>query len=398
MKNSHNNKKRVLIVAVDFKPLKGGVAEFSYQMARGFTNLGADILVLSPYYSGIETEDEQLDMKIKRTWPPFAAGRGLGITQKIKRVGSLAGLTVGMLKTRKAFKPHIIYFSSMFPLAAFSYSDGNIVNTFHGRELSFYCRNAWFAGINKRILRRSCRNSALVLANSSYTRDLLVGLGIDGLKILVTGCGVDLDRFSDVPATEDARNKLGLVDKKVIFSLGRLDDRKGFDSVVKCIPDIRKKFSDIIYVIAGKGPQRAELESLIARLDLQDYVRLIGPITDEEVIDYMVACDIFAMPNKETADRSVEGFGIVLLEANCCGKPVVAGRSGGVIDAVEHNKTGILVDSYNLKDIEGALVKLLEEPDLAEKLGHQGRQRAQEYFKWTTVAEKACREVLKLAE
>jgi len=398
MTNNHNNTKRVLIVAVDFKPLQGGISEFSYQMAHGFMNLGAKVLVLSPYYSGIETHDDRLSMQIKRTWPPFASGRGLGIMPKIKRIGSLAGLTAEMLKTRKAFKPHIIYFSSMFPLAAFSYSEGNIVTTFHGRELSFYCRNAWLAGMNKRILQRSCHNSALILANSNYTKNLLIELGIDDLKIFVTGCGVDLGRFSNIPATENAKKKLGLSGKKVIFSLGRLDDRKGFDSVIRCIPRIREKFSDIVYVIAGKGSQKAELESLIARLDLQNYVRLAGPISDEAVIDYMAACDIFAMPNKETADWSVEGFGIVLLEANCCGKPVVAGRSGGVTDAVEHNKTGILVDPYNLKDIEAALVKLLEKPELAAKLGRQGRQRAEKHFKWTTVAEKTCREILKLAE
>lgn len=398
MKNNHNNKKRVLIVAADFKPLKGGVSEFSYQMARGFVNLGAEVLILSPHYSGIETRDEQLNLQIKRTWPPFVSGRGLGVTTKIKRVGSLAALTTAMLKARKAFKPHIIYFSSMFPLAAFSYLNGSIVTTFHGRELSFYCRNAWFAKVNKCILQRSCRNSALILANSSYTKKLLVELGIDDVKIFVTGCGVDSDRFSNTPATEDARNKLGLAGKRVIFSLGRLDDRKGFDSVIKCIHNIRRKFPDIVYVIAGKGPQKAELESLIARLDLQDYVHLVGPISDEAAVDYMAACDVFAMPNKETADRSVEGFGIVLLEANCCGKPVVAGRSGGVVDAVEHEKTGILVDPYDLNDIEAALVRLFEKPELATKLGLQGKHRAEKNFRWTTVAEKACREILKLAE
>lgn len=397
MPQTSYSSRRVLMVAVDFKPLSGGVSEFAYQMARGFMKLGAEVLILSPYYSGVETHDDQINMRIKRTWPPYIPGRGLGITPKIRRCASLAGLATAMLKMRKTFQPHIVYFPSMYPLATLPYSNGSIVTTFHGRELSFYCRDVWFAGVNKRLLQRSCKNSSLILANSSYTKSLLIELGIDDSKIFVSGCGVNWDRFCNVPDSEQARSKLGLSNKKVIFSLGRLDDRKGFDSVIKCVHNIQKKFSDILYIIAGKGPQKAELETLITRLGLRDYVRLVGPISDEVVIDYMAACDIFAMPNKRTTDRSVEGFGIVLLEANCCGKPVVAGRSGGVVDAVEHNKTGLIVDPYSQQDIENAIEMLLGNPQLAAKLGQQGKERVEKYFKWEYIAERACQQILERA-
>ena len=391
--------KRVLIVAVDFKPLSGGIAEFAYHIARGFMALDADVQILSPYYSGIETNDDCLGLQIKRTYPPLKPGRVLSVREKICKCISLASLAKTMLKTRKLFRPHVIYLPSMYPFAGlFPYSGGVLVTTFHGGELSVRCNISRLAFINRYVLKRSCRHSSLILANSNYNKEVLQNFGVAASKIFVTGCGVDWDIFASVPDTEYAKSKLGFSGKRIILSLGRLDERKGFDSVLRCIPGILRKFPDALYVIAGRGPMKAELEKLVPHLGLQNYVRFVGQISHESVVHYMAACDIFAMPYRETARDGVEGFGIVLLEANCCGKPVVAGRSGGVIDAVEHYKTGILVDPYNLKDIEDALVKLLEEPDLAARLGCQGRQRVEQHFKWKTIAERACRRVLGLTE
>ena len=108
----------------------------------------------------------------------------------------------------------------------------------------------------------------------------------------------------------------------------------------------------------------------------------------------MAACDVFVMPNRETAEGSVEGFGIVLLEASSSGKPVVAGRSGGAVDAVEHNKTGLLVDPCSQRSLENAIIALLTNPQLSAKLGEQGRKRVERDFKWEVVVARACRWVL----
>lgn len=394
-----DSRKRVLIIAADFKPMIGGVSEYAYQMATAFKRIGNEVMILAPHYPGDDCFDRKSGLHIKRTYPPAKTGSRLGVIGRLGKVASLTSLAVAMLKAHNSFSPHIVYLPCLYPFGAiFPYSRESLVVTFHGGELSTRCQASRFAGIHRRILARSCRNSSLILANSNYTRSLLKDMGIDTSKVFVTGCGVNWQRFShlyDMQEVQEVKERLGFTGKKIIFSLGRLDERKGFDTVIKCIPKIREKEPNVLYVIAGGGPMRTKLEMLVDELDLHNHVRLVGRISDKDVVDYMAACDIFAMPNRETASGSVEGFGIVFLEASCCGKPVIAGRNGGAVDAVEHKKTGLLVDPYSQQAIEDAIETLLRKPQLAAKLGQQGRERVERHFKWAFIADRVCRRILR---
>ena len=105
-------------------------------------------------------------------------------------------------------------------------------------------------------------------------------------------------------------------------------------------------------------------------------------MSDEQVAQYYNACDVFIMPSRETSDRDVEGFGLVYLEANSFGKPVIAGKSGGVEDAVIDGQTGFLVEPEDVNMVAESLIKILSNKDLAEKLGQQGRLRVEREFSW----------------
>ena len=111
-------------------------------------------------------------------------------------------------------------------------------------------------------------------------------------------------------------------------------------------------------------------------------------MADEDLPALYALCDVFVMASRERLEENdVEGFGIVLLEANACGKPVVGGRSGGVPDALEDGVSGLLVDPENLKEIIEALVRLLSDHDFATHLGSQGRLRVERDFQWRRVGE-----------
>jgi phosphatidylinositol alpha-1,6-mannosyltransferase len=98
------------------------------------------------------------------------------------------------------------------------------------------------------------------------------------------------------------------------------------------------------------------------------------------------ACDIYAMPSREIPEKGdVEGFGITYLEANAFGKPVIGGRSGGVAEAVIDGVTGILVDPWDVNAIASACIRFLKDPDLAERLGRQGRDRVKTEFSWDMI-------------
>ncbi|MBA7672762.1 GDP-mannose-dependent alpha-(1-6)-phosphatidylinositol monomannoside mannosyltransferase [subsurface metagenome] len=103
---------------------------------------------------------------------------------------------------------------------------------------------------------------------------------------------------------------------------------------------------------------------------------------------YYSASDVFIMPSREIGEKDIEGFGLVFLEANACGKPVIGGKSGGISDAVADGVSGILVDPLNVDEISQALITLLSNRELAVKLGSQGRKRVEEQFSYPATAAK----------
>jgi len=111
----------------------------------------------------------------------------------------------------------------------------------------------------------------------------------------------------------------------------------------------------------------------------------LGKITDEEKWAWMDLCDIFIMPSRNI-DDDFEGFGIVYLEANLSGKPVIAGDTGGVRDAVQNGVSGLLVDPENVDEIANAIIKLSKDKELIKKLGEQGRERAIREFNWEVIS------------
>ena len=135
-----------------------------------------------------------------------------------------------------------------------------------------------------------------------------------------------------------------------------------------------REFPEVKYRIIGEGPQQLELKSLAAELGLSASVEFQGRVSDEELRQAIADCTVFAMPSRELPGDA-EGFGIVFLEAAALGKPSIAGRSGGISDAVIHEETGLLVNPNDPADVAGAVLRLLKDPALASTLGANARRR-----------------------
>src|SRR5690606_26326033 len=156
--------------------------------------------------------------------------------------------------------------------------------------------------------------------------------------------------------------------RPVILTVGRLQKRKGHDQMLRALPAIRAAVPDILYVIAGNGEERDALETLMESLGLQNHVQFCGEITDSELVDCYQQCDLFVLPNRQIGD-DLEGFGMVLLEAQACGKPVVAGNSGGTLEAMFPEKTGRLVRCDSPDELSKAVIDLLRDPDRLRQMG-----------------------------
>ena len=194
--------------------------------------------------------------------------------------------------------------------------------------------------------------------------------------------GIDVDHFLPTDASA-LRKSLGLAEKKVIVSVGRLVHRKGQDRLIEAMPEILKTVSNAHLLLVGEGPHRDHLQNLIQKHRLEDSVTLIGRIDYKDLPLYICVGDIFAMPSRSRLmGLEVEGLGIVYLEASACGLPVLAGNSGGAPDAVVQNETGLVVDGTNNKEIADAAIELLTEVDLSTKMGAAGRQWIVENWRW----------------
>jgi phosphatidylinositol alpha-1,6-mannosyltransferase len=194
--------------------------------------------------------------------------------------------------------------------------------------------------------------------------------------------GIDVDHFIPTDATA-LRKSLGLSDKKVIVSVGRLVHRKGQDYLIEAMPEILKSVRQAHLLLVGEGPYREHLQKLVAKHNLDAAVTFIGRIQYKELPNYICVGDIFAMPSRSRLmGLEVEGLGIVYLEASSCGLPVLAGNSGGAPDAVLQNETGLVVNGTDAKQIASASIELLTKVESSQKMGVRGRQWIIENWHW----------------
>lgn len=219
------------------------------------------------------------------------------------------------------------------------------------------------------------RRAAKVITVSHFTERELERLGIPKNNVTIIPPGVALERFQNtqpIPAFDA---------QWVILTAGRLIWRKGQDTVLRVLPQILAQKPNAQYVIVGSGPDEPGLRALAQEVSVSEHVQFVGRVDDEMLPSYFAACQIFVMPTRPSPDASeTEGFGIVFLEASAAGKPIVAGRAGGVSDAVADGETGLLVDPNNAQAVCDAILQCACNPDFAQRLGQNGRVRVEREF------------------
>jgi len=253
----------------------------------------------------------------------------------------------------------------------------------HGEELT-----SWGSGGKYKAMRFALRHADRVVANSEHTRATLLAMGVAAARIAVIYPGVDVSVFRPGLDAEDLRASLGVGrDDKLVFSVGRLSRRKGFDQAIRAVARLRSEGLAVRYVIAGIGEDADYLDGLIAQHRLQGIAHRIGAVKEADLPRWLNACDVFAMPNRDINGDN-EGFGMVFIEAAACGKPSLAGEAGGTGSAVLHGETGLRVDGTSVEAVADGLRSLLTQPALAFERGQRALQRVEREFAWERVADK----------
>ena len=253
----------------------------------------------------------------------------------------------------------------------------------HGEELT-----TWGFGSKYKAMRFALRHADQIIANSEHTRNTLLEMDIDATRITIIYPGVDISVFKPELDTTGLRESLGIGnDEKLVFSVGRLSRRKGFDQMIRAVAQLHAEDISLKYVIAGIGEDADYLDGLILEHNLQAIVYRIGAVKDADLPRWMNTCDVFAMPNREINGDN-EGFGMVFIEAAACGKPSLAGDAGGTGSAVIHGITGIRIDGTSVMAVANGLRTLLTQDNLATTLGLHALDRVKSEFSWERVADK----------
>jgi phosphatidylinositol alpha-1,6-mannosyltransferase len=207
-------------------------------------------------------------------------------------------------------------------------------------------------------------------------------------KLTVITPGVDIERFRPAPTDAQVRQRLGWAGRRVVLTAGRLQMRKGHDCLIRALPAIRDTIPDVLYAIVGEGDRRDALQSLAAEIGVLDCVRFHGALGDDELIECYQQCDVLALPNREV-NGDFEGFGMVLVEAQACGRPVLAGASGGTAETMRPGDTGWLVNCDKPEPLAQALVDALSDATKLDQFGAAGRRWAVDQFDWDALAARA---------
>lgn len=239
----------------------------------------------------------------------------------------------------------------------------------HGEEIS--SRMSYDVDGHRR--RRALAQADGIVAVSRFTREALeTTMGVPPGKIALISNGVDLQRFVPHPRRADLLARYNLAGRRVLLTVGRLYARKGMDRVIESLPAVRRVLPDISYLLVGDGPYMPELERLAVAYGVRDMVVFAGAVPDSELIDHYALADAFIMANREMPDGDTEGFGLVFLEANACGIPVIAGKAGGSVDAVSDGINGLVVDGNEPTQITAAILRLFQDSSLRQRLVETG--------------------------
>jgi phosphatidylinositol alpha-1,6-mannosyltransferase len=255
----------------------------------------------------------------------------------------------------------------------------------HGEDVTTatYSReHAW-------MVRRVLRNAEFLIANSQNTERVLRDeWGIAAERVCVLHPGVDTDYFSPGGDDRTIRERLGWGNRPVLLTVGRLQKRKGHDVMIRALTTIRRAIPNVLYVVAGDGEERPALEALASSENATGHSQFLGEISDADLLACYRQCELFVLPNRQVG-KDIEGFGMVLLEAQACGKAVVAGASGGTAETMRIPETGAVVCCEGPDELAALVSELLSDHERVKRMGEAAREWVVSRFDWKVLTQRA---------
>lgn len=360
---------RVLVVTNDLPPRVGGIQYYVDELCRGLVDAGDDVVLLGSSSPGDRDWDATAPYRVVRMRTRTLLPTPLTLHRAV-------GLVEGM-------GADVVVFGAAFPLGllgpAILRRTGVPYLAFtHGLEVS-----ALRAPGGRAMLRPIGRRAGVVTYVSHWCQDLLAPAFGDGPRHELLPPAVSPADFHPAVDGAPVRERHGLGTDPVVVCVSRLVERKGQDQLIRALPELRRRVPGTRLLVVGGGPHRDALEQLAEHVGVADHVTFAGVVPGEELPAYFAAGDVFAMPCRERhRGLEVEAFGIVFIQAQAVGLPVVAGNIGGVPDALRDGDTGVLVDGRDQAAVTDAVASLLEDRDRAAAMGAAGAAFVARGFTW----------------
>jgi len=377
-------KRAALLVSEVFPPQTGGSGRWFWELYRRLSR--QECVIVAGEHPRHQEFDQAHDLRLHRmplTFTTWGIGSVRGLQQYARALRRLDRLVdkegVRILHCGKCLPEGLLGWLLKF------WRGVPYVCYVHGEELNLAAASRELGWLTGRVL----RGAEFVIANSRNTCELLRSQWrLPGERIRLMYPGVDTGRF--VPAARDVpwRARFDWGDRPVVLTVGRLQKRKGHDVMVRALGAISRSIPDILYVIVGDGEERAPLRDLVEELGMQAHVQFLNEVTDEELLCCYQQCDLFVLPNREVGG-DIEGFGIVLLEAQSCGKPVVAGLSGGTAETMQVPDTGRLVCCDNPDELARVVSELLTDARQLALMQGPARNWVVGRFDWSALVGQA---------
>ena len=348
-------KKPTLILTSEFPPLPGGIGNHAYNLSKYLQQFGYNVTVISDYRNRAEDTvfDQQQAFKIVRINRNIAT-----YLNRILIAFSLAKSHQTIIASGK-FSLWLGAFLSLF------FSNKKYISVIHGSELK--------AGgnISQRLTRWSLKrfDKHITVSNFTKRKTLEIHPNID---VTVINNGIELDSFS-----KEIHQPLSQVH---LITVGNLTQRKGQQNVIKALPLLKEKFSNIHYHCVGIFSEKERLESLAKQLDITENITFHGALSNDDKNTLLQKSTIFMMLS-EQVKNDIEGFGIAVLEANALGLPAVGSINSGVEDAVKDRFSGRLVNPHQLEDIVSAISDIIENYAIYSENAHEWARR----FDWNII-------------
>lgn len=365
---------RILIATLDFPPATGGIQTYAGELSKRLAAHASRCVVVAPHHPGAHLADPYHPCEVIRV-------RTSSDAFPLRAAWPLSSLI-------RSVRPDVVLaaqWAAAWPALAFRTQRGpRVVIAAHGRELLLrpFNQARRLQSLYDRARRTALARADAVAAVSRFTAACVRSLGVPAQRVHVVNNGVDPTRFCPGPPS---RSFPWFGHGPIALTVARLVPRKGIDTTLHAFANLLPEMPSARYIVAGSGPDLPRLVALARDLRIDSQVRFLGRVGDDMLPDLYRSCDVFVMPSR-SEPPDVEGFGLSLLEASACGKPVIAARSGGMEDAVVHGTTGWLVPPSDPVALADRLAAVFADPGAARTLGEAGRAHVVQRGAWDHVA------------